>query len=62
MRNDKNISTTARLPPVPRKIGSTQKGMYIGFKYPSGVTLAHPMADLLLKYAEDRCKVDRREH
>ena len=56
--NGITISTTVKLLSVSRKEGPTQKGTYIGFIYPSGIILAHLIANLLLKYAKDGCKVN----
>ena len=42
--------------------GPTKSGKYIGFMCPSGVSLKHPMAELLLDYAENGCNINCGEH
>ena len=49
---------SVQLPPAPQKQGPTASGKCIGFMCPSGISLEHPMADLLLSYAEEGCTVD----
>ena len=51
-------SSTVTLNPTVQRKGPTKSGKHVGFMCPSGISLEHPMAELLLSQWEEGCKVD----